>query len=92
MADAAIRTGYDPGDTTNVADNGVLYVVQATGNTWVKAPYREQGSVASYEHAKLNPKGIESVNASPPNTGTGATGFDITPPTTTRHLYTSQIP
>ena len=33
MADAAIRTGYDPGDTTNVADNAVTYVVQATGNT-----------------------------------------------------------
>ena len=63
MADAAIRTGYDPGDTTNVADNAVTYVVQAAGNTWVNHPYRELGSIASYEHAKWNPKGVESVNA-----------------------------
>jgi len=82
--------GYDPDSTTLIADNAVSYVVQATGNTWMQAPYREQGSIASYEHAKINPKGIESVNASPPNTGSSATGADITPPTTTRHLYTSQ--
>jgi hypothetical protein len=84
--------GYDPDSTTNIANNGVQYTVQATGNSWFLAPYREQGSVADYEHAKLNPKGVELLNASPPNTGTGATGYDITPPTTTRHLYTSQIP
>ena len=82
--------GFDPDSTTNVADNGVAYVVQATGNSWFLAPYREQGSIASYEHAKVSPKGVESVNASPPNTGTSATGADITPPTTTRPLYTSQ--
>jgi hypothetical protein len=85
-----IRTHYAPQETEHVADNGVTYVVQSSGNSWFLAPYREQGSVASYEHAKVAPKGTESVNASPPNTGTGATGFDITPPTTTRHLYTSQ--
>ena len=90
--DGVDTTGYDPKAAVPIADDAVLYVVQATGNTWVQAPYREQGSVASYEHAKLNPKGVESVNASPPNTGTSATGFDITPPTATRHLYTSQIP
>ena len=82
--------GYDPDSTTNIADNAVQYTVQATGNSWFLAPYREQGSIADYEHAELNLKGVERVNASPPNTGTGATGFDITPPTTTRHLYTSQ--
>ena len=84
--------GYDPDSTTNIANDGVQYTVQTTGNSWFLAPYREQGSIADYEHAELNPKGVERVNASPPNTGTGATGFDITPPTTTRHLYTSQIP
>ena len=84
--------GYDPDSTTNIANNGVQYTVQATGNSWFLAPYREQGSIAGYEHAKVSPKGVESVNASPPNTGASATGADITPPTTTTHLYTSQIP
>ena len=84
--------GYDPDSTSNIADNAVTYVVHTAGNSWFLAPYREQGSIASYEHAKVNPKGIESVNASPINTGASATGADITPPTTTRHLYTSQIP
>jgi len=84
--------GYDPDSTTNVADDGVLYYVQASGNSWFLNPYRDQGSVANLEAAKISQKGIEALNASPPNTGTGATGYDITPPTTTRHLYTSQIP
>ena len=86
--------GYDPDSTTNVADDGVVYYIQAAGNTWVRAPYRDRGSVASYEHAKLNPKGINGVNASPPNTGTSATGFDITPPvdgTYPQHQLTSQL-
>lgn len=86
--------GYSPVSTTNVADDGVVYYVQTSGNTWVRAPYRDQGSIASYEHAELNPKGIEGVNASPPNTGTSATGFDITPPvdgTYPQHQLTSQL-
>ena len=90
--DGVDTTGYDPKTVVPIADNAVTYVVQAAGNSWFLAPYREQGSIASYEHAKVSPKGVESVNASPPNTGTGATGYDITPPTATRHLYTSQIP
>jgi len=45
--------GYDPDSTTLIADNAVSYVVQTTGNTWMQAPYREQGSIASYEHAKI---------------------------------------
>ena len=92
--DGVDTTGYDPKAAVPIADDAVLYVVQAAGNTWVRAPYREQGSVASYEHAKLNPKGIESVNASPPNTGTGATGHDITPEvsgTYPQHQLTSQL-
>ena len=84
--------GYDPDSTTLIADNAVTYVVHTTGNSWFLAPYREQGSIADYEHAKVSPKGVESVNASPPNTGASATGADITPPTATTHLYTSQIP
>jgi len=84
--------GYDPDSTTLIADNAITYVVQAAGNSWFLAPYRMQGSIASYEHAKVSPKGVESVNASPPNTGASATGADITPPTSTQHLYTSQLP
>ena len=84
--------GYSPVSATNIADDDVLYYVQASGNTWVQAPYRDRGSIANYEHDELNPKGVEALNASPPNTGTSATGYDITPPTTTQHLYTSQIP
>ena len=90
MSTAAERTCYDHNDSSHVANDGVVYYVQASGNTWINHPYRLQGSVANYEHDEWNTKGVEGVNASPPNTGTGATGFDITPPTTTRHLYTSQ--
>ena len=86
--------GYDPDSTTNVADDGVLYAVQTAGNSWFLNPYRYEGSTASIEHAEINPKGVDSVNASPPNTGTSATGYDITPEVSTTypvHQLTSQI-
>ena len=46
--------GYSPVSTTNIANDGVQYTVQATGNSWFLAPYREQGSIAvSYTHLTL---------------------------------------
>ena len=86
--------GYDPDSTALVADDGVLYYVQATGNSWFLNPYRDEGSVASLEATKISQKGIEALNASPPNTGTSATGYDITPPvdgTYPQHQLTSQL-
>ena len=86
--------GYDPDSTTLVADDGVLYYVQATGNSWFLNPYRDEGSVANLEATKISQKGIEALNASPPNTGTSATGYDITPPvdgTYAQHQLTSQL-
>ena len=86
--------GYDPDSTALVADDGVLYYVQATGNSWFLNPYRDEGSVANLEATKISQKGIEALNASPPNTGTSATGYDITPPvdgTYPQHQLTSQL-
>ena len=86
--------GFDPDSTTNIADDFVSYAVQTAGNSWFLAPYRNQGSIADYEHASVSPKGIDSVNASPPNTGTSATGYDITPEVSTtypQHMLTSQL-
>ena len=95
MSTAAERTCYDHNDASHVGNDDVVYYVQASGDRWFPTGYdgnRTAHATASAHNDLLNDKGVQAINASPPNTGTGATGYDITPPTTTRHLYTSQIP
>ena len=92
--DGTAVVGYDPENRLD-AQNTVYYA-PSTSDRWF-IPYNDNDSAADQatQCDKLvgdTDDGSVAATVAAGSTPGRSVGVDITPPTTTRHLYTSQIP
>ena len=92
--DGSAVVGYDPENRLDAMN--VVYYATSTADRWF-IPYNDAGTTAAQVTQCDKVAGDTDDNSVAATVQAGSTpgtsvGVDITPPTTTRHLYTSQIP